>query len=94
MARYYKTRWHLIAYFTTLLVAVGLLITSFVIPPRGQIDPTVLQGVAILLAYYLVFDFPHVLMSLKTFKLSKGDLTFEGETKAKQNDAESECAHD
>ena len=88
MARYYKTRWHLIAYFTTLLVAVGLLITSFIIPPRGQIDPTVLQAVAILLGYYLVFDFPHVLMSLKTFKVSKGDLTFEGETKAKQNDAD------
>lgn len=84
MARYYKTRWHLAAYFTTLLVAVGLLITSFIIPPRGQIDPTVLQAVAILLGYYLAFDFPHVLMSLKTFKLSKGDVSVEGETRQKE----------
>lgn len=44
MARYYKTRWHLAAYFTTLVVAVGLLITSFVMPPQGRIDPTVLQA--------------------------------------------------
>lgn len=72
------------AYFTTLLCAVGLLITSFVMPPQGQIDPTVLQAVAILLAYYLVFDFPHVLMSLKTFKLSKGDVSVEGETRQKE----------
>ena len=92
MARYYKTRWHLIAYFTTLVVAVGLLITSFIIPPRGQIDPTVLQAVAILLGYYLVFDFPHVLMSLKTFKLSKGDVSVEGETRTK--DTGDEVAHD
>ena len=84
MARYYKTHWHLIAYFTTLLVAVGLLITSFIIPPRGQIAPTVLQAVAILLGYYLAFDFPHVLMSLKTFKLSKGDVSVEGETRQKE----------
>lgn len=84
MARYYKTRWHLAAYFTTLLCAVGLLITSFIMPPEGQIDPTVLQAAAILLAFYLAFDFPHVLMSLKTFKLSKGDVSVEGETRQKE----------
>ena len=88
MARYYKTRWHLAAYFTTLLNAVGLLITSFIMPPEGQIDPTVLQAAAILLAFYLAFDFPHVLMSLKTFKLSKGDVSVEGETRQKSADDE------
>ena len=91
---YSKSKAHLVAYFVTLCVAIILMAVSFVLPPKGAIDPSVLQAVALLLAFYCAFDMPHLVMSLKTFKVSKGDLTFEGETKAKQNDAESECAHD
>ena len=91
---YSKSKSHLVAYLVTLGVAIILMALSFQLPPKGAIDPSVLQAVALLLSFYCAFDLPHLVMSLKTFKLSKGDLTFEGETKAKQNDTESECAHD
>ena len=87
---YSKSKAHLVAYFITLGVAIILMAVSFILPPKGAIDPSVLQAVALLLAFYCAFDLPHLVMSLKTFKLSKGDLTFEGETKAKHNDADGE----
>lgn len=71
-----------------------LMAVSFQLPPRGAIDPSVLQAVALLLAFYCAFDLPHLVMSLKTFKVSKGDLTLEGETKTKQNDADGEGKND
>lgn len=86
---YQKSKAHIIAYFACLLVAVGLLIASFVIPPTGVIDGSVLKAVALLLGFYLAYDFPHVLASLKTFKLSKGDIVLEGTTRKKgEADAE------
>jgi len=33
------------------IIAVGLLITSFIIPPTGEISPSVLQGIAELFAF-------------------------------------------
>ena len=33
-------------------VAVGLMITSFILPPTGQIDPSVLMGTSILIMGY------------------------------------------
>ena len=90
---YSKSKAHLVAYFITLSVAIILMALSFQLPPKGAIDPSVLQAVALLLAFYCAFDMPHLVMSLKTFKLSKGDLTFEGETKIKAN-ADDEVAHD
>ena len=42
---------YFIAFFTTLVVSIGLLITSFLLPPEGQIDPSVLQGTAIIFCW-------------------------------------------
>ena len=39
-------RHYLIAFMSTLMVSVGLLITSFILPPKGVIDPSALKGVA------------------------------------------------
>ena len=39
------------AFFASLIISIGLLITSFFMPPQGQIHPSVLQGVAILFCY-------------------------------------------
>ena len=91
---YSKSKSHLVAYFITLGVSIVLMAVSFQLPPKGAVDPSVLQAVALLLAFYCAFDLPHLVMSLKTFKVSKGDLTFEGETKAKQNDADGEGKND
>ena len=87
---YSKSKAHLVAYFITLSIAIVLMVVSFVIPPEGVIDSSALKAAALLLAFYCAFDLPHLVISLKTFKLSKGDLTFEGETKAKHNDADGE----
>jgi hypothetical protein len=42
---------YFVAFFSTLLVSVGLLITSFFLPPQGKIDPSVLQGTAIIFCW-------------------------------------------
>jgi len=39
------------AFFVTLAVSIGLLITSFLLPPQGTIDPSVLQGTAIIFCW-------------------------------------------
>lgn len=42
---------YIVAFFTTLAVSIGLLITSFLLPPQGTIDPSVLQGTAIIFCW-------------------------------------------
>ena len=42
---------YLVAFFTTLVVSIGLLITSFLMPPQGEISPSVLQGAAIIFCW-------------------------------------------
>lgn len=42
---------YFVAFFASLIISIGLLITSFLMPPQGQIHPSVLQGVAILFCY-------------------------------------------
>ena len=42
---------YFVAFFASLIISIGLLITSFIMPPQGQIHPSVLQGVAILFCY-------------------------------------------
>ena len=42
---------YFVAFFASLIISFGLLITSFIMPPQGQIHPSVLQGVAILFCY-------------------------------------------
>ena len=42
---------YFVAFFSTLIISVGLLITSFFMPPQGKIDPSVLQACAIILVY-------------------------------------------
>lgn len=36
---------YIIAFFASLTVSAGLIITSFFLPPKGEIHPSVLQGV-------------------------------------------------
>ena len=42
---------YFVAFFSTLVVSVGLLITSFFLPPQGKIDPSVLQATAIIFCW-------------------------------------------
>ena len=42
---------YFVAFFISLIVSIGLLITSFFLPPKGEINPSVLQATAIILVY-------------------------------------------
>lgn len=42
---------YFVAFFSTLVVSVGLLLTSFFLPPQGKIDPSVLQATAIIFCW-------------------------------------------
>jgi len=75
----------LIVFFLCLLTSVGLLIASFILPPTGHIDPSVLQAGSLLLAFWVFYDLANTIATLRTFKVSKGDVSFEGETHAKSN---------
>lgn len=57
-----------IAGWITLLVSVGLLIASFVVPPLGVISPSVLQGVAELFAFATLFKLPNIIQSISDGK--------------------------
>ena len=63
-----------------LLISVILLITSFLLPPMGQIDPSVLQAVAELGFFMVIFKLPNIISSIKdghsvTIKKGETELT-------------------
>lgn len=62
-----------------LLISVMLLITSFLLPPMGQIDPSVLQAVAELGFFMVIFKLPNIISSIKDGKsvtIKKGETEF------------------
>lgn len=68
-------RHYLVAFYVTLGVAIGLLITSFLLPPQGEIHPSVLRSAA-LLCFWPALAFVHVAMkSGKTARLQHGNTT-------------------
>ena len=44
------------------------MITSFFVPPMGEISPSVLQGVAELFAFAALFRLPNIIASIKDGK--------------------------
>ena len=54
-------------------VAAGLMITSFILPPTGQIDPSVLMGTSILIMGY-EWIFGH---SIKSVNIDKTGIHIE-----------------
>ena len=67
-----------IAGYITLIVSVGLLIASFIVPPTGVIDSSVLRGVAELFAFATLFKLPNIIQSIsdgKQVTLAHGETT-------------------
>lgn len=56
---------YFLAFFTTLIIAAGLLITSFFLPPAGEIHPSALQGAA------LIFCWPALAFGVKALDDNK-----------------------
>lgn len=69
-----KYKW---AFWISFAVAVGLLIASFLIPPLGVIQPSVLQGVAEIFAFALLGIVADAIQKGSDIRLSKGDMSIE-----------------
>lgn len=63
-----------ITFFTCLIISIGLLIASFVIPPPGAIHPSVLQGCAILMGYATLSAVIHSINKGSDVTFKKGDM--------------------
>ena len=62
--------------FWTCLVSVLILLSvSFMLPPTGEIHPTVLQGAAIVMCFSVIGIIPECLRLGKEVKVTKGDLS-------------------
>lgn len=66
-----------------LLVSLGLLVASFILPPTGIIDSSVLAGVGELIGFGVIFKLPQMVNSIKdgkSMKVTHGDTTVEIES--------------
>lgn len=61
-------------FFVCLVLSIVLIVTSFVIPPRGVIDPSVLAGVGELFAFATLATVMQAIANGKKVSLSKGDV--------------------
>lgn len=68
---------YIIAFFISLTISLGLIITSFFLPPQGSIDPSVLQGVGELFAYPALAFAAKALEEGKTTRIRRGNTTLE-----------------
>lgn len=64
-------------FYLTLAVDIMLLITGFLLPPMGIIDPTAIQGASILFGFGVFAQIPSILESAKSFKVQSGNSTIE-----------------
>ena len=76
-----------------LLFSIGLFVTSFFLPPRGVIDPSVLAAVGeIGVLYILIFKLQEMIQSIKDgkyIKVKHNDTSIEvGDMEAKEDDEE------
>lgn len=58
-------------------IAIVLLIVSFILPPQGTIDPSVLQGAGEIFAFASLWTILVAIESGGTAKLTKGDVNLE-----------------
>lgn len=81
--------WYL---YLILLLCIGLLVASFVVPPLGTISPSVLQGIAEILGFtwllYTTANIPTFIEKGAKIKASYGDATIEIGRKQKNKEVE------
>ena len=63
-----KEEWLIVGEIGTAIVALGLLIASFIVPPTGIIDPSVLQAVGEILVFPVIWMIPDAIRAGKTIK--------------------------
>lgn len=63
-----RDEWLVIGEATTAIVALGLIVASFIVPPAGIIDPSVLQAVGEILVLPVIWMIPKAIEAGKTIK--------------------------
>ena len=63
-----KEEWMVIGEATTAIVALCLMVASFVLPPTGTIDPSVLQAVGEILVFPVIWMIPKAIEAGKKIK--------------------------
>ena len=76
MSKFFEnfTKSHKIAFWVCLGISVTLLTASFLIPPTGQIDPSVLRGVGEIFAFAVLYTVIEALNRGTDVTLQKGDV--------------------
>ena len=76
MKRFFKnfTKPQKISFWVCLLFSIGLLTASFIIPPKGVIDPSVLRGVGEIFAFSVLYVVIEALQRGTDVTLQKGDV--------------------
>ena len=62
-------------FWTCLISVLVLLSVSFMLPPTGEIHPSVLQGAAIVMCFSVIGIIPECMRLGKEVKVTKGDLS-------------------
>lgn len=74
-----KEHWLIYGEIGTAVVALGLLIASFFVPPLGVIDGSVLQAVAEILVFPVIWMIPDAIRAGKTIKYKDLEIKTEKE---------------
>ena len=63
-----QEEWLIIGEATTSITALGLMVASFVLPPKGMIDPSVLQAVGEILVFPVIWMIPKAIEAGRKIK--------------------------
>ena len=76
MSKFFKrfTKSNKIAFWVCLAISVTLLTVSFLLPPKGQIDPSVLRGVGEIFAFAVLYVVIEALQRGTDVNFHKGDI--------------------
>ena len=76
MSKFFKnfTRPNKIAFWVCLGISTTLLVASFILPPTGKIDPSVLRGVGEIFAFAVLYTVIEALNRGTDVTLHKGDI--------------------
>ena len=89
MSKFFKnfTKSHKIAFWICLGLSTALLVASFIIPPTGVIDPSVLRGVGEIFAFAVLYTVIEALNRGTDVTLHKGDIDISLNNPDKDEDA-------
>lgn len=76
MSKFFEnfTKSHKIAFWICLGISTALLVASFILPPTGKIDPSVLRGVGEIFAFAVLYTVIEALNRGTDVTLHKGDI--------------------